>query len=125
MTGEIQKLVLVISDSRTNEPKERWNFDVHRDNKFVDSGSDKPLSEISKEIAAIIRQITASVTYLPLIECPCTFDLLVYTEKDSETPLKWVESEPMYIANSDQVMLRSFNTKIHKVESIVSFQVSE
>jgi len=27
--------------------------------------------EVKKEIQNVIRQITASVTFLPLIECPC------------------------------------------------------
>jgi hypothetical protein len=34
-------------------------------------------------------QITASITFLPLLEDPCTFDLLVYTSKDSSVPDQW------------------------------------
>jgi hypothetical protein len=41
------------------------------------------------EIQAIIRQITASVTFLPMLEDKCTFDLLVYTKADSEVPQQW------------------------------------
>lgn len=33
-------------------------------------------------LQAIVRQITASVTFLPLLEEPCTFDMLVYTDDD-------------------------------------------
>ena len=40
--------------------------------------------EIQAEIAAIQRQITASVTFLPLNDEPCAFDLLVYTDSDVE-----------------------------------------
>lgn len=36
------------------------------------------------EIQAIMRQIAASVTFLPNIEEACTFDLLAYTSIDSE-----------------------------------------
>jgi mitotic spindle assembly checkpoint protein MAD2 len=32
---------------------------------------EKPEKEIQSEIQAIIRQITASVTFLPLLEDPC------------------------------------------------------
>lgn len=123
MSGEVQKLVVVLSDARTNEPIERWNFDIERDNKMASTGSDKPVEEVSKEIAAIIRQITSSVSFLPLIDCPCTFDLLVYTDKNSETPVQWMESDPKYIKNAEEVKLRSFSTKIHKVESLVSYLV--
>ena len=41
------------------------------------------------EIQAIIRQITASVTFLPMLEDKCTFDLLVYTKADSDVPQQW------------------------------------
>lgn len=42
----------------------------------------KAEKEIMNEIQAIIRQITATVTFLPLLEDPCTFDLLVYTSAE-------------------------------------------
>jgi len=34
-----------------------------------------------QEIRDVIRQITASVTFLPLLDCPCTFDVLIHTER--------------------------------------------
>lgn len=34
-------------------------------------------------------QITASVTFLPLLHDTCTFDLLVYTDTDSAVPVEW------------------------------------
>ena len=46
------------------------------------------------EIQAIIRQITASVTFLPMLEDKCTFDLLVYTKADSAVPQQWCVSSP-------------------------------
>jgi hypothetical protein len=49
----------------------------------------KSEKEIMGEIQAIIRQITASVTFLPMLEDKCTFDLLVYTKADSEVPQQW------------------------------------
>lgn len=44
--------------------------------------------------AAIIRQITASVTFLPLIDEPCSFDLLVYADEDVDVPRTWEDSDP-------------------------------
>lgn len=34
-------------------------------------------------------QITASVTFLPLLNDRCSFDLLVYTDMGSAVPLEW------------------------------------
>lgn len=50
-------------------------------------GNAKQVAPLAREpmrcsAQAIIRQITASVTFLPLLEEPCTFDMLVYTDKD-------------------------------------------
>ena len=59
---------------------ERWNFDIETDKEGVhnpDKEFDKSEKDIMSEIQAIIRQITASVTFLPLLQDACTFDLLV------------------------------------------------
>ena len=34
-------------------------------------------------------QITASVTFLPLLSDRCSFDLLVYTNAESAVPMEW------------------------------------
>lgn len=85
-------------------------------------GKEKSLKEIQAEIQAVIRQITATVTFLPLLDEPCAFDLLVYTDKEAEVPKTWEESDPQYIVNSTEVRLRSFTTKVHKVDAMVTFK---
>ena len=63
---------------------ERWTFAVETDRDVVNSNGtayffsivvsrtkEKDISLIQREIQAIIRQITASVTFLPLIDEPC------------------------------------------------------
>lgn len=77
------------------------------------------------EIQAIIRQITASVSFLPILEEQCAFDLLVYTDKNSEVPALWEESDPRYIKDSTEVRLRSFTTKVHKVDAMVAYKNPE
>ncbi len=86
---------------------------------------EKSEKDIMKEIQAIIRQITSSVTFLPLLEEPCTFDLLIYTPNDCKVPTKWEESDPKYIAKSSEVRLRSFTTKIHKVATTVAYKAAD
>lgn len=85
----------------------------------------KTIKEINGEIQAIVRQITASVTFLPLLNEPCSFDLLVYTKKDAQVPTKWEDSDPCYIMNSQEVKLRSFTTSVHKVDSMVAYREAE
>ena len=74
--------------------------------------SSKSQKEVTAEIQAIIRQITASVTFLPLLSEACVFDLLVYADKDATVPVTWEDSDPLFIANAEQVRLRSFNTLV-------------
>uniref|UniRef100_A0A7S2IC33 HORMA domain-containing protein n=1 Tax=Haptolina brevifila TaxID=156173 RepID=A0A7S2IC33_9EUKA len=122
-TGNLQKLVLVITSQTTGETLERWVFDLTTDKSIGENDKvDKSEKEVTQEIAAIQRQITASVTFLPLNDEPCAFDLLVYTDDDIQVPKAWEESDPRLIVNSDEVKLRSFTTKIHKVDAQVSYK---
>ncbi|EIE26281.1 DNA-binding protein [Coccomyxa subellipsoidea C-169] len=125
VTGALQKMVLVVTSVSTKEVLERWTFDIQTD-KAVLSGEqpapEKSESEITSEIQAIVRQITASVTFLPLLNDPCTFDLLVYTDTSSDVPFEWEESDARYITNAADVKLRSFTTKVHKVDALVSYK---
>ncbi|VEU37968.1 unnamed protein product [Pseudo-nitzschia multistriata] len=148
LNGDVQRLVVVVSGVDSGETLERWQFNVDLDGgseggdenrapgtnpnntaKNAASSdskkSNKSLKEIHGEIQAIIRQITASVTFLPLLNEPCSFDLLVYTKKDAAVPTKWEDSDPCYIMNSQEVKLRSFTTSVHKVDSMVAYREAE
>jgi mitotic spindle assembly checkpoint protein MAD2 len=133
-TGNIQRLVVVVNGVDTMETLERWQFNVSVDDaggienaapNKLESPEATSTKEIHNQIQAIIRQITASVTFLPLLQEPCTFDLLVYTDKDVEAPEKWADSDPCYILNSAEVKLRSFTTSVHKVDSMVAYKEAE
>lgn len=121
LSGDVQRLVVVVSGVDSGETLERWQFNVSleeendAENKLPNSSSirgKKSMKEIHGEIQAIIRQITASVTFLPLLNEPCSFDLLVYTNKTAAVPAKWEDSDPCYIMNSQEVKLRSFTTSV-------------
>mmetsp|Transcript_7582 Transcript_7582/g.11580 ORF Transcript_7582/g.11580 Transcript_7582/m.11580 type:complete len:225 (-) Transcript_7582:247-921(-) len=142
LEGTVQKLVVVVAGLDSGETLERWQFQVQVDNAdtTVAAAGDennvpnqqpsatstkknkKTIKEIHDEIQAIIRQITASVTFLPLLNEPCSFDLLVYTDNDAVVPQKWYDSDPRYIMNSSEVKLRSFTTSIHKVDTMVTYK---
>ncbi|PTB71308.1 DNA-binding protein, partial [Trichoderma longibrachiatum ATCC 18648] len=111
--GKISKLVIVITDKDTGEHVERWQFD------------DKPEAEIQAEIAAIFRQITASVTFLPQLTGDCTFNVLVYADADSDVPVEWGDSDAKEIQNGERVQLRGFSTANHRVDTIVSYRLGD
>eukprot|EP00943_MAST-04B_sp_MAST-4B-sp1_P008482 g8482.t1 len=122
--GQVQKIVLAISSVDTQETLERWTFNVETDQNTLNTGQAQEKSEkvIMNEIQAIIRQITASVSFLPLLQENCTFDMLIYTNNDAEIPSTWEETDAKFIANQQDVRLRSFTTKVHKVDAMVSYK---
>lgn len=121
----VQKLVVVISNIESGEVLERWQFDIECDKTAKEDSAPREKSQkvIQDEIRSVIRQITATVTFLPLLEVSCSFDLLIYTDKDLVVPEKWEESGPQFISNSEEVRLRSFTTTIHKVNSMVAYKI--
>jgi mitotic spindle assembly checkpoint protein MAD2 len=92
MTDTINRLVLAITSKETLETLERWQFDIIREeddsrptSSTVPEGTtingiqkDKPKKEktekeVQTEIREIMKQITASVTFLPTLEEECTY----------------------------------------------------
>ncbi|EOO03160.1 putative mitotic spindle checkpoint component mad2 protein [Phaeoacremonium minimum UCRPA7] len=146
--GKISKLVIVITNKDTGEHVERWQFDVQifggkssssrsKSSKAVDQENvapgaqpsspapEKTEAEIQAEIAAIFRQITASVTFLPQLAGDCTFNVLVYANADSEVPVEWGDSDAKEIVNGEKVQLRGFSTTSHRVDTLVSYRLAE
>ncbi|KAJ8475607.1 hypothetical protein OPV22_019334 [Ensete ventricosum] len=141
--GKLQRVVLVIMSKATSEVLERWNFSIETDAEVVEKGvikekideeittgnnvekgviKEKSDKEIMREIQAIMRQIASSITYLPCLDEPCVFDVLAYTDKDVAVPFTWMESDAKLIENPQMVKLHSFDTKIHKVDTLVSYK---
>ncbi|KAJ2911233.1 MAD2 mitotic arrest deficient-like 1 [Coemansia aciculifera] len=124
--GEISKLVLAINSRETRETLERWQFDVQLVEESVEKDKPRPPPKSEKmlqmEIQAIFRQIAASVSFLPIVEEKCTFNVLVYTSTDAEVPTTWTDSDPLHVKNAEQVRLRSFSTDVHRVESLVAYR---
>lgn len=128
--GKVQKLVLVVKGTDSGESLERWVFkcECKQDLENQPSNeikSEKSPKEIANEIQALIRQITASVSFLPLLNEACCFDLLIYADKDATVPVSWEDSDPCFIANAEEVKLRSFDTNIHKVDLAVSYRIDD
>ncbi|KAJ9103645.1 hypothetical protein QFC19_004220 [Naganishia cerealis] len=143
MTDTINRLVLAITSKETLETLERWQFDIIREDdessgvssSTVPAGTtingiqkDKPKKEktekeVQSEIREIMKQITASVTFLPTLEEES------YTSTSDPLPLpeKWNDADPHLIDKGkvEQVRLRSFSTNVHKMEAMVAYKISE
>ncbi|OAA71989.1 DNA-binding HORMA [Akanthomyces lecanii RCEF 1005] len=149
--GKISSLVIVITDKDTGEHVERWQFNVDitaapkksksssaaaaatgaADQENAAAGAaaapapEKTEQEIQAEIAAIFRQITASVTFLPQLSGSCTFNVLVYADGDSDVPVEWGDSDAKEIENGERVQLRGFSTANHRVDTLVSYRLGD
>ncbi|RDA95601.1 hypothetical protein CP533_1177 [Ophiocordyceps camponoti-saundersi (nom. inval.)] len=149
--GKISKLVIVITDKDTGEHVERWQFDTStahqnqvqisnrpppKSSKAVSSNQEddsapakvppeRSEADIQADIAALFRQITASVTFLPQLSGDCTFNVLVYADADSDVPVEWGDSDPKEIANGEHVQLRGFSTANHRVDTLVSYRLGD
>ena len=62
---------MCVSGAESGETLERWTFNVETDRRVVTGEDNEPKVKDAKvikgEIQAIIRQITASVSFLPLL----------------------------------------------------------
>lgn len=130
---KVEKVTLVITNVNTKEVLEKWDFKVDYEGQTANGTKDsvnsslpevgtKDSKTIQKEIREVIRQITGTVSFLPLLDCLCSFDILTYTVPDCGIPKEWDETQPAFIANSQEVQLRSFSTSIHKMETVVSYK---
>lgn len=87
---------------------------------------EKTEAEIQSEIAAIFRQITASVTFLPQLDAgECTFNVLVYADADSDVPVEWGDSDGKEIVGGERVQLRGFSTNYHGIATTVDYRQSD
>jgi len=141
--SKISKLVIIVTSKETGEHVERWQFDVNvfndaskakskasagdKENSAPDAApaAEKTEMEIQQEIQSLFRQITASVTFLPMLDGNCTFNVLVYADADSEVPLEWGDSDAKEVKNAEKVMLRSFSTNSHRIDTVVSYRLAD
>ncbi len=59
----------------------------------TDDTNTKSEKELHQEMAALIRQITACVSFLPILPDNMTFNVLAYTDRQAlgdKVPEKWV-----------------------------------
>ena len=99
----------------------------HDDNNEDGNGDDNVIINpelTQKQIRSLIRQITASVTFLPELtnEGNYTFNVLAYTDAYAKVPLDWGDSNSKEIENGENVQFKSFETNDYKVGAQVSYK---
>ncbi|KAG1339472.1 hypothetical protein G6F62_005774 [Rhizopus arrhizus] len=119
-SNSICKLVIVIKSLERDEVVERWHFDVELNNgengiPMAENIPPEQAMEIQKQtikqIRSILRQITSSVSYLPELDEECTFNVLVYGDKDIEVPVAWGDSDAHLIkGGGEHLRLKPFST---------------
>uniref|UniRef100_A0A1B6DI51 Mitotic spindle assembly checkpoint protein MAD2A n=1 Tax=Clastoptera arizonana TaxID=38151 RepID=A0A1B6DI51_9HEMI len=125
---KVEKISLVICNISTKEVLERWDFRLEYEggsNKSDGNGDvvgEKDIKIIQREIKDVLRQICATISFLPLLDCPCSFDILTYAKDDCEVPEEWGETQPVFIANSQELQMRTFSTSLHRMNTVVSYK---
>ncbi|VDN56382.1 unnamed protein product [Dracunculus medinensis] len=123
---QLKRLVVVICKIPAREVIERWQFDIETDEEIQEAGENsirnKDEKKIKQEMSDVIRQITASIAFLPQLDELCSFDVLIYTGKDTDAPEDWTESDACNIENAHEVQLRSFSTSVHTVHTKVAYK---
>lgn len=121
--GKCNKLVLCIVDKYEGDVVERWSFDVtHLSPSEKEGDIDEEVTQ--NQIRGLIRQITASVTFLPELtkEGSYTFNVLAYTDAYAKVPLEWADSASKEIEGAEVVQLKSFSTNDRRVTAQVSYK---
>lgn len=130
MNKKVTKLSLIILNVANKEVLECWDFNVQYEEgdaalskeKGETVGS-KDIKKIQQEIRDVMLQVAATISYLPFLDCRCSFDVLVHTKQDCDTPDKWAEASPVEIHNAQNVQLKSFSTSLHKMDTVVSYKL--
>jgi mitotic spindle assembly checkpoint protein MAD2 len=121
-----QRQVNVFNDDSKSKKKasaqEQENTAPEEGADTATTAAEKTEAEIQQEIQALFRQITASVTFLPMLDGNCTFNVLVYADADSDVPLEWGDSDAKEVKNAEKVQLRSFSTNSHRIDTLVSYR---
>ncbi|KAL0091734.1 mitotic spindle assembly checkpoint protein MAD2A [Phycomyces blakesleeanus] len=125
----IQKLVLLIQSVETGETVERWQFDIKAKNSNEDGqliSLAKESEKFDREFRATIRQITASVSFLPELTEKCTINIQVYTDKSVLGNEKWGTGDVALIKGGGEHMrLKTLSTSAHQVETFVAYQLKD
>lgn len=112
----------------SQETVEKWEFVVECQNQELDKDGEVPvdIKAVRGTIREIFRQITSSVSFLPLLEHEVVFEILLHIKKDTELQENlWADSQNHLMTNSETVEFKRFNTNIHELKTQVRYKIIE
>ncbi|KAJ8865765.1 hypothetical protein PR048_033287 [Dryococelus australis] len=119
---KLRVVCLFIKDKTNEETVESWEFVIrYRDGDANEGKDGVDLAVVQKEIRKVLRQISSSITYLPLLDSAVAFELKAYTSHEV-VPEICRESEPDEIKNVQRVKLSKIDTGYHNVDTVVSYK---
>ena len=130
LTVETQLVVKVVSkDSET--PLEKWVFDINlvqrpSQGTLGQAQASEAEAKIQAEIHFILRQIVSTMTFLPIIDEPTSYNIFVHTHVPGGPRYnEWVNTDPaaMEAGKGQRVILPSFSTVVHKIKAMVLWYV--
>uniref|UniRef100_A0A182P6V9 HORMA domain-containing protein n=1 Tax=Anopheles epiroticus TaxID=199890 RepID=A0A182P6V9_9DIPT len=134
MKRMITKVTMCIVTVEDSDIVERWDFNIqptYDDEPGVAPVSTKPLNKVQSEIRDVMRQIVATVSFLPCLDERCTFDLMLHTVGEvfsaNPTMLKQFREEaPQFIEIKDAqtITLKRFSTGLQTVDTNVMYRTS-
>nr|XP_049696524.1 mitotic spindle assembly checkpoint protein MAD2A [Helicoverpa armigera] len=131
LNKKISKLSLVIFNVANKEILECWEFNVQyedgdaalsKENNETVGTRGIDLKQIQRKIRQVMLQIAATISYLPPLDCQCSFEFLANIKDDCDVPENWTVSKPVYIANSQNFPFKIFSTSLHKMATVVSYK---
>lgn len=96
LSSTLTRLVLAIKSVETDETLERWQFDIHTEDGPTTAGAmpgapkptrrhNKTEKEVQGEIREIMKQITSSVTFLPILDDECEWGVTPRKQRCDKT----------------------------------------
>ena len=128
MNKFLKQIDVIFRRLDNGETIEKWEFAIQATDKELKDGEavEVDLKAVRGNIREIIRQITASVSFLPLITQEVSFEVLLHVKKETELSDKlWSDSNNHLISNSEVVEFKNFNTNIHGVKTKVCYKINE
>lgn len=130
--GKIEWLTMLILSKETNLVSEKWTFHVDVVTEAQENANTSPcgrtMPEIQSEIQKIIKQITASVAFLPDFEEQQTFNILVHTLGDVKHSEDWDDATAIKDLTGDKVesvQFNNFQTNEHNISTFVTYKTRE
>ncbi|XP_041780779.1 mitotic spindle assembly checkpoint protein MAD2A [Anopheles merus] len=135
MKRMITKVTMCIVTVESKEVVERWDFNIqptYDGEQGEEPAVPKALKKIQSEIRDVMRQIVATISFLPCLDQRCTFDIMLHTVGEvfeaNPTMIKQFREEDIAsieIEGAQSIALKQFSTGLQTVDTKVVYRVTD